>query len=92
MDHVHDNENNVSTLLEGAAAELLLQNGSKAELLLRKAYGLVYDQLTPLHLKVIEILRQLVLALEMQGKVIESTEVSKFIAEMVNKNNASFES
>lgn len=92
MDHVHDNDNNVSTLVEGAAAELLLKNGSRAERLLREAYGVVYDQLTPLHLKVIEILRQLVLALEMQGKVIESTEVSKFVAEMVSKNQASFES
>lgn len=90
MDNVRDNDKDVSTLIEGAAAELLLKNGSKAELLLREAYGVVYDQLTPLHLKVIEILRQLVLALEMQGKIIESTEVRKFIAEML-KNNPAFE-
>lgn len=78
----------VDVLIGRADSELLLNNGTAAELILREAYAVVYDKLTPLHLTVIEILQKLTEALEMQGKVAESAEIQKFIAEMLTTGSS----
>ncbi len=82
------NHDQIDVLIRRADSELLLNNGTAAELILRDAYAVVYAELTPLHLKVIEILRKLTEALEMQGKVAESAEIQKFIEEMLTTNNS----
>ncbi len=78
------NHDSIDNLIVRANSELVLKNGVAAELILRDAYAAVYNQLTPLHLKVIEILRKLIEALELQGKVCESTAIQEFIADMLN--------
>lgn len=88
MAEQENNHDQIDVLIGRADSELLLNNGTAAELILREAYAVVYDELTPLHLKVIEILRKLIEALEMQGKVAESAEIQKLIAEMLPTGNS----
>ena len=77
------NGDRIEALVRRAECELSLHKGREAELLLQQAYSRLYDLLTPLHLKVVDVLRKLSFALDMQDKVIESAQAKAFISEML---------
>jgi predicted AAA+ superfamily ATPase len=81
-----DEEMRIEALIETANAELVLKRGKEAEQLLREAYATIYDLLTPMHFKVIEIMRKLADALEMQDKKAEANQTKQLIREMLANN------
>lgn len=85
---MEENLLDVDELIELARREILLKEGAKAEVLLRAAYARIYGRLTPLHLKVIDILSSLAESLDLQGKVRESELVRAFVSEMNPKNKS----
>jgi len=70
-------------LIALADTELALSKGREAELLLREAYEVIYDQVTPLHLQIVVILKRLATSLQMQGKVLEFTETQSLVGDML---------
>jgi predicted AAA+ superfamily ATPase len=81
-----DEEKRIEALIEKANSELALKRGKEAEQLLRQAYATIYDLLTPMHFKVIEIMRKLSDALDMQDKKAEANETKQLIREMLANN------
>lgn len=84
----NDWEAPINQLIDQARQEVVNRKGAAAEALLRKAYAIVYDLLTPLHEKMIEILTRLSQSLTLQGKQGQADNIDSFIREMTANNKS----